>query len=189
MNKLLSIALVIFIGITGVAFGQSGKDAFKALKKIEAKVEMGITYIKYREALGDANVELKSFLESPSAKKSPELARSISKVMGNYKDAADLWATIANHPGRVPYFSPDEKVNPGLRSGWHVNLVETAQKMFKKYPKAYDKVKKHREDSIGPLTGKVIPSQKEISLDDFLAVIWSDASKELKKASEYLKTD
>lgn len=183
MKKIFLITIFSIFGLIGLAFGQTEKDAIKSLKKLEAKIESGISYQRYREILGDTNAEVKLFLESKNAKKSPELNQSINKIMENYKDAAGLWQTIVNNPGRVPYFSPDEKINPYHRSEWHIKLVETAQRFFKKYPKSYDKVKKHREDSIGPLTGNIIPAQKEISLDDFLGVIWNEASKELKKLS------
>ncbi len=183
MKKMLAVILIVLFGSVGLAYAQAAKDAIKAVKKLEAKVESGTSYKKYREDLGDANAEVKLFLESKAAKSDPALAQNIKKIMGNYQDAADLWSTIAAHPQRVPYFNPNEKLTPNYDEQWHINLVETANKMFKKYPKAYDKMKKHRADSVGPLTGKVIPAEKEISLDDFLAVIWSEASKEVKKLS------
>ncbi|MHB8067360.1 MAG: hypothetical protein ACYDIC_05610 [Desulfobaccales bacterium] len=197
MKRMLALILVVLFGSVGLAYGQSAKDAVKALKKLEAKVESGMSYQKYREALGDTNAEVKLFLESKNAKKNPELANSIKKIMGNYQDAADLWKTIADHPERHATFSPDEKLSPtnpgGLtyRPQWHVNLVETSKKMFKKYPKAYDKLKYYGLDGspqssqvvTSPLTGKTLQAQKLISLEDFLAVIWGEASKELKKLS------
>lgn len=183
MKRMLAVILIVLFGSIGIAYGQTAKDAIKALKKLEAKVESGMSYQKYREALGDTNAEVKLFLESKGAKKDIEQAKLIKKIMGNYQDAADLWKTIADHPARVPYFTPDEKLSPTLREQWHINLVETSKRMFKKYPKAYDKLKKHREDMIGPLSGKPLPFPKEISLEDFLAVIWGEASKELKKLS------
>lgn len=180
MKKMLAVMLIVLFGSVGLAYGQSAKDAIKALKKLEAKVESGTSYKKYREDLGDANAEVKLFLESKAAKNDPSLALSIKKIMGNYQDAADLWSTIAAHPQRVPYFSPDEKLSPTYREQWHTNLVETANKMFKKYPKAYDKCRVQRTSTF---MGKTSSFPKEISLDEFLSVIWGEASKELKKLS------
>jgi hypothetical protein len=180
MKITFALILIVLFGSVGLAYGQSAKDAVKALKKLEAKIESGTSYKKYREDLGDTNAEVKLFLESKAAKNDIALAQSIKKIMGNYQDAADLWKTIADEPQRVPYFSPYEKINPNFREDWHVNLVETSQRMFKKYPQAYDKCRVQRKSEF---MGKTSVFPPEISLDEFLSIIWGEASKELKKLS------
>jgi Sec-independent protein translocase protein TatA len=180
MKKMLAVILIVLFGTVGLAYGQAAKDAIKAVKKLEAKVESGTSYKKYREDLGDANAEVKLFLESKAAKKDPALAQSLKKIMENYQDAANLWKTIADHPARAPYFQPDEKLTPTSEEQWHVNLVETSQRMFKKYPKAYDKLRVQRTSTF---MGKTSSFPKEISLNEFLSVIWTEASNEVKKLS------
>lgn len=86
--------------------------------------------------------------------------------MEHYKDAAVLWSIIIDNPNRVPFFSPNDRLTYGH---------EISNKLFQKYPKAYDRLEITRA-GFG----------KEIYLNDFLSVIWSEASKELKKASSYL---
>lgn len=180
MKRMLAVILIVLFWSVGLAYGQSAKDAIKAVKKLEAKTESGMSYQKYREALGDTNAEVKLFLESKAAKKEPALAQSIKKIMENYQDAADLWKTIADHPARVPYFYPDEKLSSTSEEQWHINLVETSRRMFKKYPKAYDKCRIQRKQEF---MGKISSFPKEISLDEFLSVIWGEALKEVKKLS------
>jgi len=163
-----TLSLIIML-LIGIAYGQSAQDAIKAVKKLDAKVESGMSYQKYREVLGDTNAEVKLFLESKNAKSDPGLTHSLKKIMENYQDAAELWQTIANAPQRVPYFKPDEQLSS---TQWHINLVETSRRMFKKYPKAYDMLRVQRAGF-----------DKEISLNEFLSIIWGEASKEVKKLS------
>lgn len=69
MKRMLALILIVLFGSVGLAYGQTAKDAIKALKKLEAKTESGMSYQKYREALGDTNAEVKIFLESKAGKK------------------------------------------------------------------------------------------------------------------------
>ncbi len=177
MAKLSIILVQLFLSViffTGITYAQSGKEAFKALKKLEAKVEIGISYQKYRETLGDTNADVKLFLESNEAGNSPELSRSISKVMLNYKDAADLWGQYIESRGKLDFYDLD---NPHEARQFYPDLIDSYQRILKKYPKAYDKV----------IVRPEMVHKRIINLNDILQVIWSEASKELKKASNYLQ--
>jgi hypothetical protein len=173
------ILTAICFCLPGVVYAQSGKEAYKALKKLEAKSQVGTDYRGYMDALGDANLELNLFAESKSAGASPELVESLKKALEHYKDAADLWKTIVDHPERTPDFFPNEKSDGKTDEQWHVNLVETARMMFKKYPAAYGKDP--------PRAGDAILSHR-ITLNDFLAIIWNEASGELSKAMKYIQS-
>jgi hypothetical protein len=181
MKKILVLIIIMLFALAGLAYGQSEKDAIKALKKLQAKIESGISYQKYREALGDTNSEVKLFLESKNATKDLALTQSIKKIMSNYQDAADLWQTIIEWPGRSPGFSPDEKPSPSIRIPEYDKLIETSKRMFKKYPKAYDKCPSY--STYSPILRKEITARRAITLDEFLAIIWDEASKEVKKLS------
>ncbi|MBM4273243.1 MAG: hypothetical protein FJ134_02110 [Deltaproteobacteria bacterium] len=174
MKKYWSIIIIIilFLSLSIYSHAESHKEAIKALKKLEAKIEMGVNYQKYVEVLGETNAEVKLFLESKSSKKYPDIVTSINKIMDNYKDAAKLWSVIIDHPGRVSFFSPYDKPLP--RGGYPYGY-EIYSKLFTKYPKAYDKLSNYR-NGFG----------KEITLNDFLSVIWNEAFKETKKLSSYL---
>jgi len=176
--KALILTAICFC-LPGVLYAQSGKDAYKALKKLEAKSQVGTDYRGYMEALGDANLELNLFAESKSASASPELVESLKKAMEHYKDAADLWKTIVDHPERVPDLFPNEKIDGNDDEQWHVNLVKTVQKMFKKYPAAYGKDPPRAGDD---------ELSHRITLNEFLAIMWNEASGELSKALKYIQS-
>lgn len=94
MKRFLMLFIVILSTITiipSIAFGQSAKDAIRALKKLEARVEAGISYKDYAPALGDAKFEVNLFLESPEAKEKPRLSEAVAKTMGHYLIANSVW--------------------------------------------------------------------------------------------------
>lgn len=62
------IVVSLFTFFSATAFAESTKEAIRALKKLEAKIEVGISYNDYSSALGGANFEVRMFLESPEAK-------------------------------------------------------------------------------------------------------------------------
>ena len=78
---LFTIMLWTITIIPSIAFGQSAKDAIRALKKLEARVEAGISYKDYAPALGDAKFEVNLFLESPEAKEMPRLSEAVKKTI------------------------------------------------------------------------------------------------------------
>jgi len=170
MRKMVLLLTIIVFGAVGLSYGQTSKDAIKALKKLSAKVESGISYQKYREELGDTNAEVKLFLESKDANKDPQLALSVKKIMGNYQDAANLWGQFIESHSKLDFFDLDNA--PEARK-FYPSLIDAYQDALKKYPKAYDKVIKRPE----------MVAKRIIELKDLLAVIWGEASKELKKLS------
>ncbi|MGD0915062.1 MAG: hypothetical protein ABSB22_01280 [Thermodesulfobacteriota bacterium] len=88
MNVLAFTMTIIFM--VSICYGESAKEAVRALQKLQARVEAGISYRDYRPALGDALFEVKLFLSSPESKEKIELATAISKAMYYYQFAADL---------------------------------------------------------------------------------------------------
>jgi hypothetical protein len=160
---LLFAAAACFFLVSLAAVAQAGKEAFKEFKKIEGKIQAGITYVKYREALGEANVALNLYLEGADAKQSPELATLLASAMEKYKDAGMLWA-LTVETRRVPFFSPGAA--PDITGATLTNAL------FQKYPVAKERLVAHR-----PGFGQ------EITREDFLTVIWNQASLELKRAA------
>jgi hypothetical protein len=65
---LLAMALGLLVGLSSICYAQSAKEAVRALPKLQARVEAGISYRDYSPALGDALFEVKLFLQSPGAK-------------------------------------------------------------------------------------------------------------------------
>lgn len=182
--KVLICILTVFFGFISNLHAQTPQDAIKALKKLEAKAEVGMSYQKYLDALGDANAEVKVFIDSPSGKQNPQLTKSLNKVIDHYKDATELWKCLNDYPERAKYFNPQEYAygQPDLK---HENFVTTKDKMFRKYPMAYENLKVYgREVEWHGRVSRI--TAKEISLDDFVRVIWNQASLELSKATKLL---
>jgi len=70
---------------------ESAKNAVKALKKLEARCQAGISYRDYSPALGEAKFETNMFLQSKDAEDFKELRSSISKAVGHYEYANVIW--------------------------------------------------------------------------------------------------
>ncbi len=43
MKKMLVLIIVMLFGSVCLAYGQTAKEAYKALRKLDAKIEMGIS--------------------------------------------------------------------------------------------------------------------------------------------------
>lgn len=83
---------------TSVQIPQSAILAYKALKKVEARTEVGVSRRDYPEVIAEAKVAVNLFLESPESKTVPELTQSLEKAMKHYTDASNLWDVNNNHP-------------------------------------------------------------------------------------------
>ena len=90
-NYVIFFAIVwLILGISN-ASGQTGNDAVKALKKIEAKLAYELSYKDYIESLSQAKVEVDLFLDSKEAQKNPQMASLIKKVFINYNNVLKVW--------------------------------------------------------------------------------------------------
>ena len=74
-------------------FADTSRDAIKALKKIEAYTQIGVSKTEYVAALRDAQFEvnLYFYLDNPDHKKEHELSALINQIMENYVFAGNLW--------------------------------------------------------------------------------------------------
>ena len=167
MIHFFTLVIISFmLSIPNSALGQSCKDVYKALKKIEAKTQIGISYIDYRRELGDVQYELNLFLEGKQAKQKPEITEHLKKAMMHYLNAAKVWEMTAEK-GNIGFYSPYVK---------YANPTDIDKYFFKIYPKALDKLSNIR----GP------GYEKEIYYTDLLTIIWNEASNELKKVASLL---
>lgn len=73
------------------AISESAKNAVRALKKLEARCQAGISYRDYAPALGDATFEVNMFIETDDSKKLENLTASIKKTLLHYVNANILW--------------------------------------------------------------------------------------------------
>jgi hypothetical protein len=132
MKKLFIVAMAIGLTLTAItAFAQTAKEAIYGLKKLEARVEAGISYRDYSPALGEAKFPVNLYLESQEAKNNPELASLIEKVMVHYEQAGFVFKEKIEGPYRyldhVSSFQNKQKA---------INEQNTYKSLIEQYPEA-----------------------------------------------------
>ncbi len=164
MKKLLMtilatlLSVVITLVISNWVYGETAKDAYIALKKLEAKCQVGISYNNYFEALGDIQFDINMFLESRQAERNPELTESIIVTLDHYKFASTVLEYFYGNNAIIYHRGTDKDIGMDI---------------IYKYPKSLNALVR-TEDSIGLNPFKV------------LKVIWNEASEELTRATELL---
>ncbi len=164
MRRILSITLIIFMGLTGVAFGQSAKDAVKALKKLEAKTETGINYKDFATALADTKVEVESFVNSKQAKRNPELSECLNKTLEHYM----LTNKIMNE--RIQNLRMARETG-NKYAEIDSDVIDIGSPLGKMLMRQYPRIKPHK--------GKYF-------IEILIPEIWKEASKELKKCDSLM---
>jgi hypothetical protein len=88
IQLLIIMGLAIPILLTPcLSDAQSAKEAFMALKKLEARTQVGVSYRDYSSALGEAKFPVNLFVESKEGRESIDLAKAIRKTFAIYSDA------------------------------------------------------------------------------------------------------
>ena len=178
MKKLviLLLATVMVLSLSNIGFAQSAKEAVRALQKLQARVESGISYRDYGSALGDAAFEVKLFLQTSEAKDKPELARPIALTLEHYKMAGSVWDFKVNS-GRwriygkraIYFFLNDER--------------GTIEALSRAYPGIVERVTQRVGELFPNQRGKTLQT---LPIDMFVEEIWKEASNELEKAIKLL---
>ena len=70
---------------------QSARNALNAVKKVQARTEVGVNLNNWSTIVGEAWGEVKVFAESPEGIELPELSFLLTSAMGKYKLALDAW--------------------------------------------------------------------------------------------------
>ena len=134
-------------------------DAVDAMKKLQAKTQVGIAYKDYSPALADAKFALNLYTESAQSKEFPELSQSLNSAFETFKMAGDVWSDKFSGSS-VSKFS--YKTN-------HPTV-------FLKFPDAAQDYSK----------GGVIISEQDggaFSIDTMISFLFSKANEEVQKAS------
>lgn len=84
---------------------QSARDALNIVKKVEARTEVGISYVQYMEVVGQAWGDMRVLVESPEGKDLWELSFLLMVAVQDYKKALDMWQE------KLDTQSPTEKAN------------------------------------------------------------------------------
>jgi len=171
MRKLfIIVSLVLF---PSLVFAQSAKDAVRALKKLEARCQAGISYKDYSPALGDAKFEVNMFMGTHEAKQKPELASSIQKAMQHYETAAFVWKLKFVGRGVNETLALDDYNRYG-----HTLIG------------AYPKMNKPTREGGSLITiegWQTIPTETKIFISSALSIIWAYASDEIAKTDTLIK--
>lgn len=70
---------------------KSAKDALNALKRIQAKTEVGVNILEYRKQLGDSWGDVKIFVESAEGKEYADLSEHMKTATEAYRSASNAW--------------------------------------------------------------------------------------------------
>ena len=163
MKKILMLAMVLGLLASNICYAQSAKKAVRALQRLQARVETGISYRDHAPAVGLAKFEVNLFLRSPEAEEKTELASSVKLLMSVYELALSTWQvsfaqvqTYKARPGMIlkssvePLGSSHPEVASAI-SAWN-GISETAR----------------RND--------------QIPVEYIISGLWREAGKELEKA-------
>lgn len=91
MKKIILFLMFIGVWLPVLAFGQSDKEVYRALKRIEAQVEAGIAYREYKKFLGDAKFEMNMYSDSDKDVENEPLAVKFKTILSYYEEAGKLW--------------------------------------------------------------------------------------------------
>jgi hypothetical protein len=88
---------------------QAARNALNAVKRLEAKTEIGITYVEYVKAVGEAWGEVKIFIDSADAKRFPEYSLLLRMAIADYKSALNVWQSKFEFPNLVEKHEVERK--------------------------------------------------------------------------------
>jgi hypothetical protein len=74
----------------------AARAALNAMKKLDARIEVGINYTNYSEVVGESWGEVRIFVESPEGKEIPEFSQLMELMIDNHKKALDIWRSQVN---------------------------------------------------------------------------------------------
>ena len=69
---------------------QAARDAVRAIKRLQARTETGLTYSQYVDAVGTAWAEIKPFVDSPEGSEDV-LRYPLKNAIDEYKSATESW--------------------------------------------------------------------------------------------------
>ena len=169
-------------------YAQSAKEAIMALKKMEARVQSGISYRDYSPALGETKFSVNVYLEDPEANKNPEITSLIKRVMVHYEQAGFVFKESLSGPYRYldhtsSVLSKESQLREISEQQIYKGLIEQYPEanMFIEDGGALDRDKSDKGKDINNLKyGRIL------DLNHLLPMIFKRASDDLKNASTLL---
>lgn len=90
--------------------------ALGSLKRLKAKIEVGIPYSDYLSVLGDTSYVVNDYLDKPVAAKTPYLNSKLRDALKAYTLVAQLWkAQIENNGEPFLFCSTDSSIVSGIK--------------------------------------------------------------------------
>lgn len=139
---------------------KSAEDALKALRKVEAATQVGVSYQQYGQLMIDAKAQVN---EASAKLPDGELKRELEAAMEVYADAQDGWSKCATES---LLFLKDPKTDD-----------ETGKRLKQKY----------NIESFSLVAGKPITGFAEsIEKGTMLRTIWATGSQHIERASKLM---
>lgn len=136
-------------------------EAVNALKKLQARTQVGITYKDYAPALGEAKFALNLFVESSQSKDFPELVQILNSAFETFKMAGEVW---------------DDKFNSSRRSTTELTFKSYYPALFSKYPDA------DKSMTEGGIMFRY-DNKEYINIGTCVSFLFSKANEDIQKAS------
>ncbi|MEW6614856.1 MAG: hypothetical protein AB1401_05265 [Thermodesulfobacteriota bacterium] len=204
LRKLFIIAVLMFIIVFSSiqVFAESAKEAVRALKKLEAHIETGISLRDYSLALGDVKFEVNLFLESKDASNNLQLTELIKKIMSEYEDGKIIFK--AKRRGNYRYIDriPEPSSSYSNLPAGLKKLMEDRRKLeeqenqyyltlLSKYPVSNKPI--NEGGAIGRDVSDIGKEKAKygrvLELDKLLLIILNQASLDLKEATKLLASE
>lgn len=92
MAKIVKTKIIALILILpSILFAQTAEEAYKELRKVQARIQVGVSYRDYPSILAPAKYAVNMYLKSKEAEKAPKLTSAINLTMTYYEFAYTIW--------------------------------------------------------------------------------------------------
>jgi hypothetical protein len=172
INKKIFGFVLIFAFLTGTAYGQTALDTVRALKKLEARIGIGLNYKEYALNLADAKSEASLFLESSAAKQNKALTHLIQKILSHYETVRVIWNLKMT---KTEDFGTVFGYLMSLQDGEEGDL---GRNLLQQYPQANKSAEKGGALTMGAYGSK---GTNEILVDNMINIIWQEAARDQKE--------
>ncbi len=168
-------------------------NALEALKKLEAKIKVGINHRTYMDTLGSVKFEVDQFLEDKEAKSNPELAKLFKQIMIHYEYAGSCWMQEMRSERGIAHgligkheMLPDKpNASESIKSYIYANnkLQEITNRQIDKILRLYPETNKPLGEG-GAIVNPRLPS---LHLGAVVRIIWAKASYEMQGLKEMVE--
>ena len=170
------------------------QQALKALKKLNARVSVGVSYKDYPQALSETKYEVELFTESPAAKDLPEAAALMKSALKDYEEAYRLWRIKFDGKELRESFSAvsvEPKFIGFLKASMHYSVNEYYLRIIESLEDNYEGIAgTFKEDPGVRYEARPANYPKKgtwIDIDRGVAIIWAAATGRIGEADVKLR--